>query len=624
MRVEPPVALTYRCGMKSFLTLALLASLATPLFAQIAPPADTQPAPRFYTSGAEDTAPVRPLAEVTAAGSGVATAADPRATAAGHAMLQAGGSAADAAIAMMIALTVSEPQSSGIGGGAFLVWYDAKTARTITLDGREKAPAAATPERFVGADGKPIGIAAAVPGGKSVGVPGAVALAAEAHRRWGRLPWAKLFEPSIALARDGIVVTERLYRFTGGRKALLAPSPAAAVFLDAKGDPWPVGHLLRQPELAATLQMLAKDGPDAFYHGPIGAQISAAVGTAWNNPAPLTAADLAAYQVTERQPLCVPYRKLKICTMAPPSAGGIAVLQTLKQLERFDMAKLGPDNLLSWHLFAESLRLAFADREAFGADADFVSVPVVGLLDPAYLAARSALIRIDRAMPEVAPGVPPGSAPRAAQLLADIPATSHMAAADADGNLANLTATIEGPFGSGLIAGGFMLNNELTDFDMVPMRDGSPAPNRMQPGKRPRSSMAPTIVYDGKGRAIAAFGAAGGATIIAQVAKAIMAYADWGMPVEQAIAAPVLVADRRGVRLEKGSRLGEMAAGFKALGHANVIESSLPLKTNGIMRTGRYDKGGWGKAGWGKGGRGKEGWRAAADPRSEGAALALP
>ena len=484
---------------------------------------------------------------------------------------------------------------------------DAKSGKTYTLDGRERAPAAATTDRFVGADGKPMGFATAVPGGKSVGVPGAVALAAEASKRWGKLPWAKLFEPSIALARDGIIVSERLNRFTLSRKPMLLLNPAAAaVFLDAQGNPWPVGHLLKQPELQASMEMLAKAGPDAFYRGPIGAKITEAVGNAFANPVPLTAQDLASYRVTERKPLCVPYRQLKLCTMGPPSAGGIAVLQTLKQLERFDMAKLGADNLLSWHLIAESLRLAYADREAFGADADFVPVPVKGLLDPAYLKSRSSLIRMEKAMAEVEPGVPPGSKPRVAQILADIPATSHMAAADSLGNIANLTSTIEGPFGSGLIAGGFMLNNELTDFDMLPIRpDGTPAPNRVEPGKRPRSSMAPTIVYDRRGRAVAAFGAAGGATIIAQVAKAIIAYADWGLPVEAAIAQPVLVADRRGLRYEAGSRLEGMAAGLKALGHSNVTASTLPLKANGVARDGKI-------------------WRAGADARSEGTAASLP
>ncbi|MGL6042928.1 MAG: gamma-glutamyltransferase family protein, partial [Sandaracinobacteroides sp.] len=380
-----------------------------------------------------------------------------------------------------------------------------------------------------------------------------------------------------------------------------AASPAAArLFLDPSGNPWPVGHLLQNPELADTLQTIATQGPDAFYKGPIGARITDAVANAFANPAALTADDLAAYRATERAPLCRPYRRWKICTMGPPSAGGIAVLQILLQLERFDLARLGPDNLLAQHLFAESQRLAFADREGFGADADFADVPVDGLLAPDYIAARSGLIRMDRAMDSAAPGLPA----RAGPPLADVPGTSHMAAADAAGNVAALTSTIEGPFGSGLVAAGFLLNNQLTDFDLNPSRaDGSPAPNAVAPSKRPRSSMAPTLVYDRRGQVVASFGAAGGATIIAQVAKAIIASLDWQMPIEEALAAPQLVADRRGLRYEAGTRLEAMAAGLKALGHQDVRSATLPLKANGIARV-----------------DGK--WRGAADPRSEGIAAA--
>jgi gamma-glutamyltranspeptidase/glutathione hydrolase len=289
--------------------------------------------------------------------------------------------------------------------------------------------------------------------------------------------------------------------------------------------------------------------------------------------------------------------------MGPPSAGGIAVLQILKQLERFDLKKLGADNLLSQHLFAESQRLAFADREAYGADADFAAVPTEGLLAADYIAARSALIRIDRAMEAVAAGTPKGAAPRKAQTLADVPSTSHMVAADSAGNVATLTSTIEGPFGSGLVAAGFLLNNQLTDFDLAPTRaDGTQSLNAVQPGKRPRSSMAPTIVYDAEGRPVAAFGAAGGATIIAQVSKALIAYLDWGLSVEEALAFPQIFADRRGVRYEDGTRLAEMAAGLKALGHTAVQPATLPLKGNAVARV-------------------PGGWRGAADPRSEGQAL---
>ncbi|MFN3371525.1 MAG: gamma-glutamyltransferase [Sphingomonadaceae bacterium] len=585
------------------LSLAALL-LAAPALAQgQAAPVETAPTARFYEPGDETVR--RAPAETVATGPAVATAADPRAALAGKALLDAGGSAVDAALAMMISLTVVEPQSSGLGGGGFLVVREPETGRIVTLDGRETAPAAARPDRFLKPDGTPMPFPEAVPGGYSVGVPGAVALIAEAHRRWGVRPWAELFQPAIDQARNGFEVSPRLNRFTASRLDMLRANPeAAAIFLDPKGQPWPVGHVLKMPALAHALETIARDGPDAFYRGPVGEAVTRAVATAFRNPAALTAADLATYRVADRPPLCASYRRWRLCTMGPPSAGGIATLQILKQLERFDLAKLGPDNVLSWHLIAESQRLAFADREAWGADADFAPVPVSGLLDPAYLRARSALIRLDRAMPEVSPGTPPGAAPRAARRLADVPATSHMAAADARGLVANLTSTIEGPFGSGLVASGILLNNQLTDFDLNPVRaDGTPALNRVEPGKRPRSSMAPLIVLDRRGRPVAAFGAAGGATIIAQVAKAVIAHLDWNQSIEDSLAAPQLVADRRGVRVEADSPLEGKVAALKALGHADVRPATLPLKLNALARQGA-------------------GWRAAADPRSEGQGVA--
>ncbi len=603
--------LFYRCLMRlvlaPFVALLLLAAASPAAVAQTAPAAararEIEIQAGIATYQPDATFARQAPATTVAVGRGVVTSADPRATEAGRQMLARGGSAADAAIATMIALTVAEPQSSGIGGGAFLVFREGRTGRIITIDGRETAPASATPGRFLKPDGEPMDFRSAVPGGKSVGVPGLVALAAEMHRRWGRLPWATLFEPAIRLARDGIVVTERLHRFTGFRTDLLAPE-AAAVFLDPEGRPWPVGHLLRQPELAETLARIAREGPRGFYSGPVAEAIARAVSQARQNPVPMTLADLASYRVTEREPLCRPYRRWQLCTMGPPSAGGIAVLQVLIQLERFDMAGLGPDNPLSWHLLAESLRLALADREAFGADPDFVPVPVEGLLSPAYLEARSRLIRPDRAMAEAPAGTPAGLQASNTGPLADVPATSHLAAADARGNLANVTSTIEAPFGSGLLAAGMLLNNELTDFDLSPVRGGRPAPNRVEAGKRPRSSMAPTIVLDPRGRPVAAFGAAGGVTIIAQVAKTILAHLDWNMPIEEALAAPTLVADRRGLRYEEGTRLAGMAATFKALGHANVTAANLPIKGQAIARE-------------------RARWRAAADPRSEGSSAAF-
>jgi gamma-glutamyltranspeptidase/glutathione hydrolase len=585
---------------------AVLAPILVALLLPAAAPAQAKPARETQAGIATyqpDAAFARQAPSATVAvGRGVVTSADPRATEAGRQMLARGGSAADAAIATMIALTVAEPQSSGIGGGAFVTFREGRTGRIIAIDGRETAPAAARPNRFLKPDGTPMDFREAVPGGKSVGVPGLVALAAEMHRRWGRLPWAELFQPSIALAREGIIVSERLNRFTGFRTDLLAPE-AAAVFLGPDGKPWPVGHLLKQPALAETLERIAREGPQGFYSGPVAEAIARAVSEAPMNPAPMTPADLAAYRVAERAPLCRPYRRWRLCTMGPPSAGGIAVLQTLLLLERFDMAALGPDNPLAWHLFAEALRLAMADREAFGADGDFAPVPVEGLLSRAYIAGRSQLIRFDRAMAEAPAGSPPGMAARNTEPLADVPATSHLAAADRFGNLANVTSTIEAPFGSGLLAAGVLLNNQLTDFDLSPVRDGGPAPNRVEPGKRPRSSMAPTIVLDSRGQPVAAFGAAGGATIIAQVAKTILAHLDWGMQAEEALAAPTLMADRRGLRYEEGTRLAGMAATFTALGHRQVAAANLPIKGQVIAREGRR-------------------WRAAADPRSEGASAA--
>lgn len=585
------------------LVLAALAGCATLPAPPAAAPGDAaiETSAGFSTYEPQWGQRVRPVAAAT--GPAMVSAADPRAAEAGALMLAKGGSAADAAIATMIALTVVEGQASGIGGGAFVLWHDPATGELVTLDGRERAPAAATPDRFLKPDGSPMSFREAVPGGRSVGVPGLIRLAAEMHRRWGRLPWATLFEPSIAMARDGILLSERFVRFASFRADLLRASPsAAAVFLDANGQVWPEGHRLRQPELAATLATIARDGPEAFYTGPIAEAISRTVATAFANPAVLTEADLAAYRVAERAPLCGTYRGRRICSMGPPSAGGIALLQILGQLERFDLAGLGPDDPLAWHLIAESMRLAMADREAWGGDADFAPVPVAGLLDRAYLDRRSALIRIDRAMASVGAGTPEGERPRAMQRLADVPATSHLVAADSAGRVANVTSTIEAPFGSGLLVGGFFLNNELTDFDFVPTRDGRDAINRIEPGKRPRSSMTPTFVFAPDGRLEAAIGAAGGATIIAQVARAVIAVVDWGMPVDQALTMPGIMADRRGIRYEAGSRLEGMAATWKAMGH-RVEPATLPLKANAIGRDGA-------------------GWRGAADPRSEGAAVA--
>ncbi len=535
------------------------------------------------------------------------SAADPRAAAAGIAMLKQGGNAMDAIAATLLALSVVEPQSSGIGGGGLLVYQPAGGHIPATFDGREKAPAIDGPRLFLDDSGKPLPRSLAVPGGKSVGIPGNVAMLALAHGKYGKLAWSKLFGPAIALARDGYDVTPRLASAIKGSAATLARQPAAAaLFLNPDGSPKAVGtHIVNEP-LAQTLEAIAAGGPEAFYHGAIADGIVKAVNTAPTNPTAMTAADLAAYRAKQRAAVCAPYRSYRICSMGPPSAGGIAVIAIVKQLEAFDLGKFGPGSATSWHLLAESERLAFADRAAYGGDSDFVAVPVAGLTSAAYLKARGGLIRADTSMKDALPGTPPGAPKRTLAPGGEIPSTTDFAAADASGNVASLTSTVEGAFGSSLVAGGFVLNNELTDFSFEPEAGGAPVANRVEGGKRPRSSMSPCIVYDSKGRVVLAVGAAGGMTIPAQVAKAIIGVLDWKLPVQEAIALPVLFVAGDLVIAEagpQGAPLARLLPDLQKLGHRTGVYP-LPLKANGIERV-------------------PGGWRGGADPRSEGVALGL-
>lgn len=536
-----------------------------------------------------------------AAGAGVVSAADPRAAAAGLEMLRAGGSATDAAIATAIALTVVEPQSSGIGGGGFLVHQDGRGGAPTSYDGREEAPAAASPRWFLGPDGKPIEDASV--GGRATGVPGNIRMFEDAHRAHGKLPWARLFEPAIRLARDGYRLTER------GQDAVASWRPEAlrltpwarATYLDEAGRPKPVGSLIRNPELARMMGEVASRGPDWFYTGPLATRIAQAVSAAPRHPAPMTRGDLASYDARAREVRCGAYRGHCVCGMGPPSSGATTVFAILKQLERFDLAAMGPDDPRAWHLIAEAMRLAYADREAYLADPDHQPVPTAGLMDPAYLATRSALIRPDRAMTTVTHGLPPG-ARRTAVVPHEEPAgTSHMVASDRWGNVATLTSTIEAPWGSGVTVDGMFLNNELTDFHLVPEADGLPVANRVEGGKRPRSSMSPTIVYGPDGQVRLALGAAGGATIIMQVAKTIIGVVDWGRSAQEAIALPTLTAAGPGIAVERGTALEAMAPALTQLGHRVTVRAP-SFKANAIERVG---------------GR----WIGAADPRSEGVAV---
>ena len=534
---------------------------------------------------------------------GLVSAADPRAAEAGAAMLRQGGSATDAAIATMLALTVVEPQSSGIGGGGFFL-RATPDGEIATIDGRETAPSGADERWFLDTEGKPLPFMQAVVSGLSVGVPGNIRLAEQAHARFGKLPWATLFKPAIELASGGWTLTERGREFLVRAKNRAAhQDDLEAVFYDESGEARPAGTLLRNPALAATLEQIARSGADWFYTGANAVAIATEVAAETPRSGALTAQDIGAYQAKERRQVCGDYRGYSICGMGPPSSGATTVYAILKQLERYDLAALGPRSATFWHLFAESQRLAYADRERYLADADFVSVPVAGLTDPDYLAARGALISTTGTMATPQAGVPAGmtlAPPDGAEPEEN--GTSHFVAIDRWGDMVSYTSTIEGSFGSGIVVGGYYLNNELTDFSMVPEVDGRPVANRVEGGKRPRSSMAPTLVFDASGAPFMAVGAAGGSTIPVQVARVLIGVIDFGLPLDEAVALPVLFSPSDAISIEQGTWLEDLIPQLQALGHAQVSARGLPLKANAALRT-------------------PAGWVGAADPRSDGTAV---
>jgi gamma-glutamyltranspeptidase/glutathione hydrolase len=529
------------------------------------------------------------------------SAADPRAAEAGAEMLRRGGSAADAAFATLLALNVVEPQSSGIGGGGYLL-YSGRGGPAVTYDGRETAPAAATGTWFY-KDGRPMAFADAQPGGKSVGVPGNVRMMALAHRQHGKLPWAALFQPAIRLARDGFRITPRMQRSLDQNRATGALSAEArSLFYTPDGKAKPAGTVVRNPAFATYLEHLAAAGPASFYDGANAQAIVATVNGAPHNPSRMQPADLASYRARTQPPVCGSYRGYRICGMGPSSSGGTTVLATLKQLERFDLAALGPRSAVAWHLIADSMRLAYADRDQYLADPAFVNVPVAELTSDEYLARRSDLISPERALVSVRAGTPRGASPTPCAVPAREHGTSHFVAVDRWGDVASETSTIESAFGSGLMVNGYYLNNELTDFSFVPMKDGCPVANRVEGGKRPRSSMSPTIVYGPGGTVRLAVGAAGGATIPAQVIRAIIGVIDWKLTAQQAIDLPMLFAPGDTVFVEQGTYLEALAPQLRAMGHKVALQPSGTYKANAIEWTGGRLAG-------------------AADPRSEGAAV---
>lgn len=467
------------------------------------------------------------------------SAANPIAVDAGVAILKAGGSAVDAAITVQLVLNLVEPQSSGLGGGTFLVHWDAASKEIATWDGRETAPAAARPDRFL-RDGRPMPFETVLHSGLSIGVPGTPRLLEVAHRAHGRLPWARLLEPAIKLAEDGFPVSARLNALLQQMGPDNFGATARAYFFDAAGKPHPVGHILANPAFAATLKAIRDGGADAFYAGPISQAIVAAVAAAPNHSGDLSLADLAAYRTEPRAPVCVMYRLHRICGMGPPSSGGLTVAQTLKLLEPFDLGHgVGAAlNAPTLHLMAEAEKLAYADRDHYIGDPGTVRVPP-GMLDHGYLTARSKLIDPSRAMPRPKAGRPPGVDARlfGTDVTRESVGTSHISIVDASGNAVAMTTTIEAGFGARVMAAGFLLNNQLTDFSFLPVDgDGRPLANAVGPGKRPRSSMAPTLVFDPAGRLMAVLGSPGGSRIILYVVKTVVALIDWELDAQAASA----------------------------------------------------------------------------------------
>jgi gamma-glutamyltranspeptidase/glutathione hydrolase len=495
-------------------------------------------------------------------------AANPMAVEAGLDILRKGGSAIDATIAVQMVLGVVEPQASGIGGGGFLLHYDARSRRVTAWDGRESAPAAATETLFLDIYGRPLPFPLAVASGLSIGVPGVVRMLEETHRRHGKLPWKDLFAPAIKLAADGFAVPPRLGRALAGERVLQNDPQARAVYFNDDGSPRKIGDTIRNPDLAETMRLIAERGAEVLHSGPLADAIVAAVARE-PRPGKMSAADLADYRALQRAPLCRALREWIICGMGPPSSGPLAILQTLPLLDR---APVATGEAGDAHRIAEASRMAFADRERFVGDPGFVAVPIDGLLDSAYLARRGSALSDERVMPRVSPGQPPGAplpGPAAAPAKPER-GTSHLAIVDRDGNAVSFTTTIETVFGARRMVGGFLLNNELTDFAAVPAVNDRPVANRVQPGKRPRSSMSPLIVTDRNGRFVLAIGSAGGSRIIGDVLQATWGALLRDLPLQDAIAAR-RVLNRGGATEIEGraddEQARQLAEALKTLGH---------------------------------------------------------
>jgi len=537
------------------------------------------------------------------------SAANPLAADAGYQILRKGGTAIDAAVTIQLVLTLVEPQSSGIGGGAFLMHYDG--SRVQAYDGRETAPAAATERLFQNPDGTALSRAAGVVGGRSVGAPGVLRMLAMAHKQHGKLKWRDLFAPAIALSEQGFAVSARLHGLIA-HDPHIRKDPAAAYFYDKDGKPWPLGHILKNPALAATLREIAAGGAEVFYTGAIARDIAAKVAGHPTNPGTLTAQDIAGYQPKLRAPVCSDYRAYTVCGMPPPSSGGIAVAQILGILENRNMAAVAPvDGVLgaeAVHLFSEAARLAYADRNRYAADTDFVPLPgrgIPGLIDKRYLAERAALIG-DKSMGIAQPGTPPGmDVAWGTDNAIETASTSHFVVFDGKGAGLSMTTTVEDAFGSRQMVRGFILNNQLTDFSFDSVDAGGPIANRVQAGKRPRSAMSPTIVFDRKTKQLVlAVGSPGGPAIINYVAKTLVGTLDWGLNMQQAINLPNFGSRNGPTELETGRFSPLVMDALKARGHV-IRQYEMTSGLHGVQRILIHG------APW---------WFGGADPRREGVA----
>ena len=500
-------------------------------------------------------------------------------------MLNKGGSAVDAAIAAQLVLTLVEPQSSGIGGGAFLMHWDAEEDTVEAYDGREKAPAAAGPDLFLNPDKTPMGFMDAVVGGRAVGVPGVIAVLWRAHQDHGQLSWAELFTPAIRLAQNGFKVSERLHAMITAQNALTQHSSTREYFyiesveLAGALEPLPVDYIRANPAYANTLRRIAKEGLAGFYEGKVAAAIVKAV-RGHENPGLMTLDDLKNYDARKRSALCRKYREFKVCGMPPPTSGGLTSLMILGMLEPYDLSALRPGSPMAVHLISEASKLAYADRAVYMADSDFVTVPVNQLLNPGYLRKRSLEIHPGKSMGKAKPGTfgAEKSPQRAADLQHGRPSTSHLSVVDNDGNAVSMTTSVEGPFGSHVMAAGFILNNQLTDFSFQPEINGKPVANAVAPGKRPRSSMSPTLVFNERGDLYAAIGSPGGSRIITYVTQTLIALLDWGLDMQSAIDLPRHVNRNGPIELEAETDLNEHVAALEALGH----KVSLKKLTSGL------------------------------------------